>query len=80
MDFQPGGLRLAVPVPVAHRTTMPVFRNIPAFTVPSRGTIHPVRTEEFRAILAVLKQFNPAQKNAIITFTGGEYRPGPTVV
>lgn len=70
VDFHPGGLRLAVPVPVANRATMTVFRNIPAFTVPSRGTIHPVRAEEFRAILAILTHFNLFQKNAIAEFTG----------
>lgn len=70
VDFLPGGLRLAVPVPVAHRTTKAVFRNIPAFTVPSRGTIHPVRAEEFRAILAILTHFNPSQQKAIDEFNG----------
>ena len=69
VDFHPGGLRLVGPVPVAHPTTMTVFRNIAAFTVPSRGTIHPIRAEDFRAILAVLKQFNPGQKDAIAQFT-----------
>lgn len=68
VDFRPGGLRLAVPVPVAHRTTRAVFRNIPAFTVPSRGTIHPLLAEEFRAILAILIQLNPAQEIAIGEF------------
>lgn len=68
VDFRPGGLRLAVPVPVAHRTTRAVFRNVPAFTVPSRGTIHPLLAEEFRVILPVLIQFNPSQKAAIGEF------------
>ena len=70
VDFQPAGLRLSIPVPVAHRSTMSVFRNIPAFTVPSRGTIHTLRADEFRVILAVLTQFNPLQKSAIAVFAG----------
>jgi hypothetical protein len=68
VNFLPGGLRLGVPVPVAHRTTMAVLRNIPAFTVPSRGTIHRVRADEFREIARIMPRWNPAQKRAIQEF------------
>jgi hypothetical protein len=68
VNFQPRRLRLAEPVPVAHRTTTAIFRNIPAFTVPSRGTIHRLRSDEFRAIVATLKRFNPSQKKMIEEF------------
>ncbi|HVB33290.1 MAG TPA: hypothetical protein VNJ52_02785 [Patescibacteria group bacterium] len=68
VDFRPGGLRFAVPVPVAHPATMAVFRNIPAFTVPSRGTIHPIRLDELRAIIAMALRLNPPQKGAVEEF------------
>ena len=65
VDFEPGGLRLLAPVPVAHQTTRPLFRHVAAFRVPSRGTIHPLRRDELRAILDMLVRFNPAQRAAI---------------
>lgn len=68
IDFDPGGLRLAVPVPVVHPTTRPVFRHVAAFTVPSRGTVHALHRDELRAILRVLARFNPAQREAIRQF------------
>ena len=68
VDFRPGGLRLGEPVPVAHRTTRRVFGYIRAFTVPSRGTIHSLARDELRAILAVLADYNPRQKNVILRF------------
>ncbi len=71
VDFQPKGLRLAMPVPVAHRRTRPVFRHVRAFTVPSRGTIHPLGRDELRAILSLLADFNPTEKAAIHRFAGG---------
>jgi hypothetical protein len=68
VDFQSGGLRLAMPVPVAHPGTRAVFQHIAAFTVPSRGTIHWLHRDEFRAILRALVKFNPFQRNAIERF------------
>jgi len=68
VDFAPGGLRFAVPIPVAHGGTRDVFRNISAFTVPSRGTIHPVRPDELRAIVAIAARWNPTQRKAIRRF------------
>jgi hypothetical protein len=68
VDLQAGGLRLTVPVPVAHRRTQNVFRHVAAFTVPSRGTIHALGRDELRAVLAVLVEFNPAQREAIRRF------------
>lgn len=68
VNFRPGGLRFHVPVPVAHRDHTAVFRNIPAFTVPSRGTVHKVRLDELRAILAIALRWNPAQEKAIGSF------------
>lgn len=72
VNFQPRGLRLAVPVPVAHRTTAAIFRNVPAFTVPSRGTIHRLKSDEFRGIIAILQRFNPSQRASIEEFIGGD--------
>ncbi len=68
VDFRPGGLRLAFPVPVAHRTTRPVFQHVAAFRVPSRGTIHALQRDELRAILRLLTRFNPGQRRAIERF------------
>lgn len=68
VDFRPGGLRFAVPVPVAHRATREVFRNIRAFTVPSRGTVHGVHADELRAIVEIAVRFNPRQREAIRRF------------
>jgi hypothetical protein len=68
VDFLPGGLRLAVPVPVAHSTTRAVFRHVAAFTVPSRGTVHALRRDELRAVLNVMTNFNPAQRREIRRF------------
>jgi hypothetical protein len=70
LDFCPCGLRFAVPVPVARPVTRLVFRHVGAFTVPSRGTIHPLRRDELRAILRLLVRWNPAQKEAIERFAG----------
>ena len=74
VDFLPAGLRLAVPVPVAHRTTRPVFSHVAAFRVPSRGTIHALRRDELRVILRLLAQFNPEQRGAIDRFAARSSR------
>ena len=68
VDFKTGGLRLEVPVPVAHRTTRLVFQHVAAFRVPSRGTIHALRRDELREILRLLARFNPGQRIAIELF------------
>lgn len=68
VDFAPAGLRFAVPVPVTHQATRSVFRNIPAFTVPSRGTIHQIRADEFRTVIAITLRRNPSQEKAIEKF------------
>lgn len=68
VDFQPGGLRLETPVPVAHRTTRPLFQHVAAFRVPSRGTVHALRADELRAVLRLLARFNPGQASAIERF------------
>ncbi len=68
VDFQPGGLGFAVPVPVSYRTTREVFRHIRAFTVPSRGTVHAVCPDELRAIVEIAAHLNPAQRKAIQRF------------
>jgi hypothetical protein len=65
VDFQARGLRLKVPVPVAHPSTRPLFGHVAAFCVPSRGTIHALRRDEAKAILALLVRFNPGQRAAI---------------
>jgi hypothetical protein len=54
VDFAPGGLRLSQPLHVASPAAREIFRHIRAFTVPSRGTIHPLADDEFRAILGLL--------------------------
>lgn len=71
VDFRPGGLRFAVPVSVSHPGVKTVFRNIPAFTVPSRGTIHAVRPDELRAIIEIALRLNSAQQAAVEEFLRG---------
>lgn len=65
VDFKPKGFRLKVPLPVAQRSTAAIFRNIPAFTVPSRGTIHGIRRDELRAIARLATRWNPSQDKEI---------------
>ena len=65
VDFQASGLRLDVPIPVAHPSTRAIFGHVAAFCVPSRGTIHALRRDELRAILALLGRFNPKQRKTI---------------
>jgi hypothetical protein len=68
VDFRPGGFRLKAPLPVALRSTAAIFRNIPAFTVPSRGTIHGLRRDELRAIAKIAIRWNPSQAEAIAAY------------
>ncbi|MBI2957102.1 MAG: hypothetical protein HYY26_07315 [Acidobacteria bacterium] len=72
VDFAPplrgGALRLAHPVSVAHPAARELFRHLRAFTVPSRGTIHPLAADELRALLRCLSDFNPAQRPALQHF------------
>ncbi len=42
-----------------------MFAHVRAFTVPSRGTIHPLAAEEFRYVLRALLAENPQQRLAI---------------
>jgi len=52
VDFAPCGQRLREPLNVAkHRA---LFSHVRAFTVPSRGTIHPLAEDEWRAIRKLL--------------------------
>ena len=68
VDFAPGGLRLRNPADVRD----PLFRHIRAFTVPSRGTIHPLAADERRALLRHLIAANPTQETRILAFTHRE--------
>ena len=68
VDFEPHGLRLNVPVPVTHPSTRAVFRHVAAFCVPSRGTIHALRRDEVKAVLALLARFNPGQRETIARY------------
>lgn len=68
VDFEPGGLRLDNPVSVQHPAARQLFRHIRAFTVPSRGTVHPVAQDELRALLRQLIAFNPNQRDDIFRF------------
>jgi len=52
IDFAPRGQRLRQPLNVGkHRA---LFSHVRAFTVPSRGTIHPLAEDEWRAIRKLL--------------------------
>ncbi len=68
VDFAPGGLRLVEPVNISRPENRDVFAHVRAFTVPSRGTIHPVAEDEFRAILRALGRANLRQKKALKAF------------
>ncbi len=70
VDFYANGLRLVNPVDVRQ----PVFRHIGAFAARSRGTIHPLATDEWRAMLARLIAANPKQKRAILAFAAHRLR------
>jgi len=68
VDFVPaargGALRLRNLVDVRR----PVFRHLRAFAVPSRGTIHALAADEWRALLGELLYCNPAQRQRIQSF------------
>lgn len=68
VDMLPGGLRLEEPVNLARPEQREVFGHIAAFTVPSRGTIHALATDEFRALIRELIAANPKQAAAIRAF------------
>ena len=68
VDFRAGGLRLTEPVNLARPEHRDVFGHVGAFTVPSRGTIHALAADEFRAIMTVLMATNPAQAAQIRAF------------
>ncbi len=68
VDFRPRGLRLDEPVNLARPEHRAVFGHVRAFTVPSRGTLHALATDELRAILRVLCETNPRQAAAIRKF------------
>ncbi len=56
VDFAPGGLRLKEPLNITRPEHRHIFAHVRAFTVPSRGTIHPLAEDEWRAILRVLRK------------------------
>lgn len=68
VNFGPSGLRLRDPVNLARPEQREVFGHIGAFTVPSRGTIHALAADEFRALITELMAANPAQAAAIRAF------------
>jgi hypothetical protein len=70
IDFAPGGLRLRNPVDVR----APLFRHLRAFTVPSRGTIHRLAPDEWRALRRHLIAANPEQKDRILAFSRSKRR------
>lgn len=70
VDFQPGGLRLKNPVSVTAPAHRSVFAHVRAFTVPSRGTIHPLAADELRVVLNILSKGNPEQRDTIRRFAG----------
>jgi hypothetical protein len=71
VDFSPAGLRLAAPLNLARPEHREIFGHIRAFTVPSRGTIHALAADEFRALLGELIAANPKQGVAIRAFVKG---------
>ncbi len=68
IDFAPRGLRLRNPLPVAAPGHRELFSHVRAFTVPSRGTIHPLAADELRPVLRAIVAANPAQRAAIRVF------------
>ncbi len=71
VDFASGGLRLDAPLNLARPAQREIFGHIRAFTVPSRGTIHALAADEFRALLGELIAANPRQASAIRAFVKG---------
>lgn len=70
VDFEPRGLRLHNPVDVRQAQVRTVFQHIRAFSVPSRGTIHPLAADELRALLSELAALNPNQEKEMRVFSG----------
>jgi hypothetical protein len=71
VDFAAGGLRLHEPLNLARPEQRAIFGHIRAFTVPSRGTIHALAADEFRAAMRELIAANPEQAAAIHAFLKG---------
>jgi hypothetical protein len=71
VDFVPpargGAVRLKNVVDVRR----PVFRHLRAFAVPSRGTVHALAIDEWRALLSELLRCNPEQRRSIQSFVQG---------
>lgn len=67
--FQPRGLRLRRPVDVSAPAVRRLFSHVRAFTVPSRGTIHVLASDEWRQVLRTLIGANPQQRSALSRFT-----------
>ncbi len=65
IDFAPRGLRLKNTLSVAAPEHRAVFAHVRAFTVPSRGTIHPLAADELRYVLRALIAENLNQRRAI---------------
>ena len=65
IDLAPRGLRLRRPLWVAAPEHRAVFAHVRAFTVPSRGTIHPLAADELRYLLRAITALNPEQRDAI---------------
>lgn len=74
VDFEPRGLRLTSPMDVRQAQVRDLFQHVRAFSVPSRGTIHRVAADEFRAILRELIAFNPEQRPVILGFVNRRQR------
>lgn len=65
IDFAPRGLRLRNPLDVTAPRHRPVFAHVRAFTVPSRGTIHPLAADERKFVLDSIIAENPQQAGEI---------------
>ena len=74
VDFAPRGLCLGRPVQVSVPAHRRLFSQVRAFTVPSRGAIHPLGADELRQVLRALIAENPEQATWIRVWTEG--RPG----
>ena len=66
--FTSRGIRLDNPVDVRWKECREQFQHIGAFTVPSRGTIHSLAPDEFRALVSVTIEFNPNQAAKIRSY------------
>lgn len=65
VDFASRGFRLDKPLEVAAPRHRVVFAHVRAFTVPSRGTIHPLAADERKFVLDSILRDNPEQATAI---------------